>query len=256
MPARTQRFIAEAAFLVAALGASAIMVSPITPWPSGVAITCRGHRLRRCDAGLRATPRLVAPPAPSGPAAASPYGGGEPGTATPDRARARRAGPRQSGCLSTRWPSCGASRAVADREGGGCARVRRPPLPWPADPGVACHASAHEPARLRRRSGQREGAWRPRSGIVRPSAGHRTRVGSTHELRAVVAHSIEPTLLRNRACSRSWCRWGGRRRDRRGHDPARRSSGPTATLSPALDGGATRVGHSKQGRESGAMCCV
>ena len=37
MPARTQRFIPAAAFLVAALGASAIMVSPITPWPSGVA---------------------------------------------------------------------------------------------------------------------------------------------------------------------------------------------------------------------------
>ena len=35
--ARTQRFIPAAAFLVAALGASAIMVSPITPWPSGVA---------------------------------------------------------------------------------------------------------------------------------------------------------------------------------------------------------------------------
>jgi len=37
MPARTQRFIPAAAFLVAALGASAIMVSPITLWPLGVA---------------------------------------------------------------------------------------------------------------------------------------------------------------------------------------------------------------------------
>jgi hypothetical protein len=37
VPARIQRCIPAAAFLVAVLGACAIMVSPITSWPLGVA---------------------------------------------------------------------------------------------------------------------------------------------------------------------------------------------------------------------------
>lgn len=37
MPAGLQRFIPAAAILVAVLGACAIMVSPITPWPMAVA---------------------------------------------------------------------------------------------------------------------------------------------------------------------------------------------------------------------------
>ena len=51
-------------------------------------------------------------------------------------------------------------------------------------------------------------------------------------------------------------RLGRRRRDREGTRSRRRASGRTATLSPAIDGGAVRVGHSKQGREGRVPCAV
>ena len=207
------------------------------------------------------------PPAPSGSGRRQPYTRCGPSLLPHTIGGARAGWGGRSGCLSTRWPSCGASRAVADRDREAAARsAGRLSLPWPADPGNRDHAYVRGP--FPRRSWSAGGAWRSRLEFLGPERGGCVPGGRP---RTVPGRSRCPLPLTSALGSaaltsgqpvapRSLFQWGGRRRDfGPGHHPAvgHQGADPRTECRPgAGDGGAVRVGHSKQGPRGPVVCHV